>query len=99
MTVYFDCCEHCEHDGSELPPDRHTRPCQHGCNDAPPARNESADIAAAKLYHDPYRDWVNGAPPEADRSDCMASQCPPPKMDTCRWPRCAHPRRRPGGAQ
>lgn len=32
MTLYA-CCQHCEHDDSGLPPDQHTRPCVHGCND------------------------------------------------------------------
>jgi hypothetical protein len=33
VTAYYACCQHCEHDDSELPADQHARPCPHGCND------------------------------------------------------------------
>jgi hypothetical protein len=29
--------------------------------------------------------------PARDKSRCLASQCPPPKLDECQWPRCAAP--------
>jgi hypothetical protein len=36
---------------------------------------------------------LNRAVPEAarDKSRCLASQCPPPKLAECQWPRCAAP--------
>lgn len=35
---------------------------------------------------------AGGEPPARDVTQCLASTCPPPKLDDCRWPRCAAPR-------
>jgi hypothetical protein len=35
---------------------------------------------------------AGGEPPARDVTQCLASACPPPKLDDCQWPRCASPR-------
>ncbi|MCW2934862.1 MAG: hypothetical protein JWM19_5824 [Actinomycetia bacterium] len=34
---------------------------------------------------------AEGEPPVRDVTQCLASQCPPPKLAECQWPRCAPP--------
>jgi hypothetical protein len=35
---------------------------------------------------------ASGGPPARDVAQCLASSCPPPRLDDCQWPRCAAPR-------
>jgi hypothetical protein len=35
---------------------------------------------------------AGGEPPALDVTRCLASSCPPPRLDDCQWPRCAAPR-------
>jgi hypothetical protein len=35
---------------------------------------------------------TRGKPPARDVTQCLASACPPPRLDNCQWPRCAAPR-------
>jgi hypothetical protein len=35
---------------------------------------------------------AGGEPPARDVAQCLASACPPPRLDDCQWPRCAAPR-------
>lgn len=32
---------------------------------------------------------AGGEPPARDVTQCLASACPPPRLDNCQWPRCA----------
>ena len=42
---------------------------------------------------------AGGEPPARDVTQCLASACPPPKLDNCQWPRCAAPRLLPAPCQ
>ena len=57
-TTIYPCCGHCEHDESEIAPDRHTVPCAEGCNRGEDCGHDAvvAQLAEIRIVLEAF-DW------------------------------------------